>query len=313
MDISAESYREVVKHVGSRTDLAALSRVSRAFRTAAERALYNTLYMYDVEDTMHLCDTLARQPRVASLVDAFTVHVGDLQDEDSDTEADHSHDEITPDLPSQYWPSISLALRHLTRLRHLNIYVGQAALSAATAWILDGCSFQLHSFHCDLDWDDHLVAFLNTQRELDDLYIVDYRTPANAAASSTASTMTTMPLLSTAMPRLSTLECTFIEAATAIAAERPVVRLKTCFSQPNLGERREELMSLSTALAQRTTRIRALDVGDSAYVGSFSINVLAEAIKAAKTLRYLGTLALPVDGQEVRFRYWLRPTPPLSR
>ncbi|KAJ7059681.1 hypothetical protein C8F01DRAFT_926793, partial [Mycena amicta] len=87
------------------------------------------------------------------------------------------------------------------------------------------CAFRLHTFHCDFDWDANLVALLDTQDELYDLYVRDFR-DLTLLAFSPASASTSPPLL----PALTTLECTFSEAAVLLAPGRPLSRLKTAFS-----------------------------------------------------------------------------------
>ena len=98
------------------------------------------------------------------------------------------------------------------------------------------------------------------------------------------------------------LECTFSEAAVALVPDRPVCRVKTCFTHSRLEEKRTELQIIVASLRQSKRRIRALDIADSSYDVSFSLEVLARVAGDATLsaeLRYIGTLVLPVDGQQV--------------
>ena len=292
MEVPLGVYRLIVKHVGSRADLCTLCRVNKEFQRVAEQALYNTIYASDVWDTFRMCSLFARTPRLAAIVENLTLFVGDEDDGDSRPQSEVR-------LPNDFWPTVSEALHQTTRLRFLNLHLDNAG-DPAQAWILDGTAFQLRSFRCDLQWDGHLVSFLNTQTDINDLYIVDYSVSEDTAQTSTS---VSSPLDPAALPNLSTLECTFAEAACALVPTRPISRLKTCFSKTRLAEKREELLLLFSNLIETTHPLRSLDIADSSYSDSFSMELLASVVRLQSQvhdLRYLGTLVLPVDGHVVR-------------
>jgi hypothetical protein len=165
-------------------------------------------------------------------------------------------------------------------------------------WILDGCSFQLHTFHCDLAWDVHLISFLVTQRELTDLHISDFDgdVPENLSISTHSLRQ------AHTLPRLSILDCTFTEAVGLLVPGRPVTHVKTCFSSSNRETRRVELALLLADLRLSTQPIYSLTVADESYTSTFSLELLSSLVKSfgpTPQLRYLGPLALPVDGSEV--------------
>ncbi|EEB91731.1 hypothetical protein MPER_09863 [Moniliophthora perniciosa FA553] len=93
MELSLEAYRNIVKNVRSRADIATLCRVSKGFQYVAERALYNTLYMHDIGTTMALCNTLAQQPRVSSLVEALTISLSASSSDGEESEEEQEHEE----------------------------------------------------------------------------------------------------------------------------------------------------------------------------------------------------------------------------
>lgn len=292
MELSLETYWVIVKHVGSRADLCTLCRVNKRFQLAAERALYNTNYATDMWDTFGMCKLFTRTPRLAGIVEALTLFIGHEDDGDSSPQSEVR-------FPNDFWPTVSEALHCMTRLRFLNLHIDNGG-DAAQAWILDGTAFRLRGFHCDLQWDAHLVSFLNTQPDIDDLYIVDYSVPEDTAHSSTS---ISLPLDPGALLNLSTLECTFAEAACALVPTRPISRLKTCFSKTRLPEKREELLLLFSKLMETTCPLRSLDIADSSYSESFSMDLLASVVRLQSQvhdLRYLGTLVLPIDGHVVR-------------
>lgn len=290
MELSLEMYRVIVKHVGSRVDLCTLCRVNKRFQRVAEWALYNTIYASDAWDTFRMCRLLARTPRHAAIVEALTLFVGDQDDSD--------RPQFEVRLPNNFWQTVSEALHLTTRLRFLKLHVDNAG-DTAQAWILNNTTFRLRTFHCDLQWDGYLVSFLNTQPDIDDLYIVDYSVPEDAAQTSTSVTS----LGSGALPKLSTLECTFAEAACALVPTRPISRLKTCFSKTRLPEKRAELELLFSKLMETRDLLHSLDIADSSYSESFSMDLLASVVRLQSRvhdLRYLGTLVLPIDGEVVR-------------
>ncbi|KAG5220360.1 MAPKK kinase [Salix suchowensis] len=279
MELSLEAYRNIVKYVGNRADIATLCRVSKSFRHVAQRALYNTLYLRDVHSTISLCGLLAREPRLATLVDALTISFSGAQeggsdDDSSESGSDEEEASSQPPSASEYWAAVAPALRQTVRLR----------------------------FHCDLDWDTHLVSFLNTQPDLDDLYILDYKDPNHAPQHTVSSTDSPIRLLPSALPKLSTLECTFSEAAVALVPGRPVTHLKSCFSRTRLEEKQAEVSLLFSKIKLSTRRLKALDIADASYTETFSMTLLQHVIRTRATvteLRYLGTLVLPIGGQEV--------------
>ncbi|KAF9219150.1 hypothetical protein BS17DRAFT_798280 [Gyrodon lividus] len=294
MELSLEAYRLIVKYVGNRVDLCTLCRVNRGFQRAAEQALYNTIYASDTSDTYIMCSLLADKPRLAIVVDALTMFVGD---------EDHSGYGVPTSFPDNFWHTVAQALQQTTRLRFLNLHLFCAG-DAARAWILDGTAFRLRSFHCDLQWDTHLVSFLNTQPDVNDLYILDYRVAEDTVHTSAS---LSPPLNAGALPSLSILECTFAEAACALVPTRPVSRLKTCFSKTRLPEKRKELSLLFSKLLQATHPLCSLDIADSSYSESFSMELLAAVVelqKQAQGLRYLGTLVLPIGGED-RLRFYM--------
>lgn len=283
MELPLEAYMSIARHVGTRRELASLCRVSRGFRNAAERVLYNTIHMHDYVQTALICRVLANSVHLALLVNAISIHV-------SGSGSDSESSPIPP--PDDYWGLLALALQQTKRLRFLNIYIDESS-DMGNAWVLDSCTFQLRTFHCDFSWDEHLVAFLNSQSSLTDLYILDFQKDTNNHTGA---------LNLQALPKLSVLECTFMEAASTLASNRPLSRLKSCFTSSHVDDKRGEMATLFTNMRRSRRHIRALDIADSVYNSEFSLQFLTEvaATFSNSHLRYLGTLALPIDGREVR-------------
>jgi len=307
MELTLEAYRNIVKNVRSRADIATLCRVSRAFRRAAEWALYNTLLLQNNDEALLLLRTLsAPSSPQAALIDALTISLsgdGSLESDDDYSDEDY-HDAQAPNpVPVNFWPSVAQALQNTQRLRYLTIQINDNS-TTAVAWILDGCRFQLRSFHCNIDWDPSLVSFLNKQRALEDLFIHDYREsiPRSSSRSSSPKVADPLSVDGSAMPNLTILECGFSEAAVALVSGRPVTHLKTCFSMTESEDKRKELRQLVTSIEKSTCPLRALDIADSSYAEAFGMEVL-DAVVASRNIKrklgHLGTLVLPVDGQKV--------------
>jgi len=308
MALSMEARHLIVQHAGSRGDICALARVCKNFQLVAERALYNTLYLSGIDTTISVCNILAGQPRVAGYVEALTIAV--RNDETTGEE------EVLPHFPEEYWRSVGAGLRSAHRLLHLTVQVDFIG-NSDHAWVLDGCQFMLRSFHCDLAWDDHLVGFLNDQDELEDLYILDFPYPADVDSQATPAEPA--PPLSPppppvrrivspvpragSLPKLSILECPTTDAVSVLVPRRPITRVKTCFATSDAEKKRRELTALFVNLRLSTRPLLSLDLGDSSYSAEYSLNFLRHCVSGNRTMdnvRYLGTLALPVDGREVR-------------
>jgi len=293
MELTLEAYRIILKYVESRADIATLCRVSRGFRRVAERALYNTLFMRNDEGTMLLCKTLTASSRLAVHVDALTIYLlDDDSDDDDDDDDDSDTQEQLPPTSTIDWVAVAGALQRTTRLRYFNVHIGNYTTS--TAWVLGGCTFQLQKFHCDFAWDSKLVAFLDTQTELEDLYIVDYQDFKDSTSQTSLSAR--------AFHKLSMLECTFSEAAMALVPGRPITHLKTCFSRTETTAKLEEMWDLSLKLALSTRALRSIDIADASYTDTFSSEFLSAIVNmgsAVAELQHLGTLVLPVEGRKV--------------
>lgn len=306
MTLSMEARNLIVRHAESKRDVCALARVCKDFQVAAERALYNTLYLSGIDATVSLCNILAGQPRVAGYVEALTISA---RDDEASTE-----EEVSPRFPEEYWRSVGAGLRSVHRLLRLTIQV-EFIGDSRHAWILDGCQFALRTFRCDLAWDDHLVDFLNGQDELEDMYILDFPYPADTESQATAEPS---PPLSPppppvrrivspvpragSLPKLSILECPTTDAVSVLVPHRPITRVKTCFATSEIEKKRRELTTLFVNLRLSTRPVLSLDLGDSSYNSDCSLNFLRHCVSSNRTManvRYLGTLALPVDGREV--------------
>lgn len=310
MELTLEAYRNIVKNVGSRADIATLCGVSRGFRQVAERALYNTLFLHNDEEMGTLCRTLRDSPRLAAHVDALTILLSeDDDDSDNDDDDDDEFEDERSEQADMDWVAVAHALERTINLRYLNVHINDGSRTAVS-WILNKCSFQLQRFHCDFDWDHNLVHFLDSQSKLEDLYIQDFKEneDPNPILDSKGTTPSPTPrsliLGDQSIPKLSTLECTFSEAAVALVPGRPITHLKTCFSRTEIKAKRNEMQNLLSKVGLSTRPLKSLDIADSLYAEKFSMELLAAIVRTkslVSELRHLGAFVLPVDGREASF------------
>ncbi|KAG6846451.1 hypothetical protein H0H93_013890 [Arthromyces matolae] len=88
----------------------------------------------------------------------------------------------------------------------------------------------------------------------------------------------------------------------AIVPGRPISHLKTCFSRSEITEKREEMALLFSKIKSSTRPLRSLDIADSKYSETFSMELLDCIVHHTATsseLRYIGTLVLPIMGKEL--------------
>jgi hypothetical protein len=306
MEFSREVYQLIVRHAGTRSDLLSLCLVSRDFQREAEKALYNTLHLRGQARTISVCDILSRTSRLALHVEALSLYVEgsdgyrDEEDRENDS-SDESRSESS--YGDEFWDAVAASLRQTNKLRFLSVYLERIS-DTARAWILDGCTFQLLTFHSDFEWDSHLDMFLRSQTALNDVYLVDYR-----ALAASKSSKVSLEDIHPSLPALSTLECSFSEAVVAFAPRRPLVRVKTCFSRVKVEEKRVELRELLDSLQRSQKPLRALDLADESYDSAFTrelVTSVSHAFSANNDLRYLGTLVFPVGTEEASCLFVLR-------
>src|SRR6266702_6191096 len=294
MEFPLEVHSSIVRYIEMRADLCTLCLVSKSFRIATERELYRSLDVSEPSATIMLCNLLSEKPRLSQLVVAFTISLNEEELYESGINS-QAHDLFSP--PSDYWASVSRALQRTTHLRSLRIHLSRG-VPLKYAWILDNCTFRLHTFHCDFAWDAHLVSFFSTQHLLSELHISDFNedTPENVSINARSLRQ------ARTIPNLSILDCAFTGAVGTFVPGRPVTRVKTCFSSSDLKPKRVELALLLANLRLSTQPLHSLILADESYTTAFSLELLSSVVKAfgpIPQLRFVGPLVLPIDGHEV--------------
>lgn len=265
---SPEVHMTIVGHVRARGDLARLCRVSRAFRAAAEPALYNTLALTvgrePEEDA--LLRTLAGAPALAGLMDALSVRI----------------------LPNAALGALARVLRAADRLRFLDITGGGLPLAPGEpppASIFEDTSFQLRTLTCDMPLDLRLFSFLARQDAMEDLTITGDDDLEGATEVQDLSASIYQPIMQLgALPALHTLECAARTAAILVRG-RCIRRLHAWVDAEG------DFPTLTRALRSIPVRPVALEVLCPDDAAALSL-----LYAAGPETRYMGTIALPVDG-----------------
>ncbi|KAF8268534.1 hypothetical protein EI94DRAFT_1144384 [Lactarius quietus] len=295
MELPPHVYSSIVRHVERREDLRTLCLASKILRAAAERKLYRSLDMREPSAIAMLCNILSERPRLSQMVVEFTISPNEEGLYDNGTNY-QTHELQVSSPPSDYLASLYRALRRTTNLRLLYVHLSHG-IPLRCAWTLSNCSFRLHTFHCDIAWDAHLVSFLSTQLLLFELHISDFNEdiPENAYINARSLRH------ARTIPNLSTLNCTFTGAVGTLVPGRPVTHVKTCFSGSGLKAKRVELALLLANLRLSTKPLHSLLLADESYTTPFSLELLSSLVKAfgpIPQLKFVGPLVLPVDGHQ---------------
>jgi hypothetical protein len=131
--IPVDVLREILEHV-DKADLATLCQVNKICCSCSRDVLYRNIRVFNSHS--RVTQTLAQSTDLAKRVRSFESYY--------------------------YQPSreISIALKNMTSLRHLDLF------NAYHAIILDGCTFQLDSFRCSFYYREPLHKFLTSQPSL---------------------------------------------------------------------------------------------------------------------------------------------------
>jgi hypothetical protein len=144
---------EFMKHVDSRDDLRALTRVCKSFQHEAERLLWSQTIALSSDVISDLCALIGSTPRIALYIVSLDLRATDVPADDR----------------SNIMPTISAAIERTINLRHLAVYLsienrggGDPNLSMAKGVY----SFRLDHSECNLRLDDALIDFLKGQSEI---------------------------------------------------------------------------------------------------------------------------------------------------
>lgn len=157
--LPTELYREVFSYVSSMRDLCNLSVLCHDLQPEAEFFIYRTVQSDNRTHTEYLCDIITSSPHRHMLVRSLSI----------------SHDEwgaapISAARDREFWDRVARLLHDLPYLEELKIHDMAMKHGNTNSWVLSRATFTLHQFDCDFVFDDHLAAFLYSQRQLKRLY-----------------------------------------------------------------------------------------------------------------------------------------------
>src|ERR1700728_4433969 len=125
--IPVDVLREILEHV-SKADLVTLCQVNKICCSCSQDVLYRNILVNDPRITR----ILARSTDLAKRVRSFKSY------------------------KPQSFRELSMALKNMTSLRHLDLFM------IYNATVLDGCTFELDTFHCPFGDSEPLRKFLDS-------------------------------------------------------------------------------------------------------------------------------------------------------
>jgi hypothetical protein len=157
--LPVELFRGIFQYVSCKRDLCSLSILCRELQGEAEFFLYRSIESSYRARTEYLCDLITSSPHRHLLVRSLRISNDDNGARVSETRN------------REYWERIARLLHDLPCLKELKIHDDMAVPTGnQNAWVLTQCTFSLHHFDSDFVFDDHLFAFLRSQRSLEQLY-----------------------------------------------------------------------------------------------------------------------------------------------
>lgn len=157
--LPTELYRHIFQYIPSKRDLCSLSVVSRNLQSEAEYFIYRSIESSRRPHTEYLCDLITSSPHRHMLVRSLRI-----SNDDAGTF-------ISPARDREYWERIARLLHDLPCLEELRIHDDMAVPTGnKNAWVLARSTFSLRHFDSDFVFDEDLLAFLRSQRSLEQLY-----------------------------------------------------------------------------------------------------------------------------------------------
>ena len=138
-------------------DLASLCRTCKAFRREAEVRLYESLMFLDPSKAYLACRTIILQSRHGPFVRLFWFNQESRRQ--------------SQNLPQSFWRTLQDALSRMPNIEALHL----SDNTFSNSWVLspERFSFQLSEAKLRFAWDDYTVSFLQSQRKLCVLQIID--------------------------------------------------------------------------------------------------------------------------------------------
>lgn len=138
-------------------DLASLCRTCKAFRREAEVRLYENLMFLDPSKAYLACRTIILQSRHGPFVRLFWFNPESRRQPQN--------------LPQSFWKTLQDALSRMPNIEALHL----SDNTFSNSWVLnpERFSFQLSEAKLRFAWDDYTVSFLQSQRKLCVLQIID--------------------------------------------------------------------------------------------------------------------------------------------
>lgn len=211
VQLPPEVYSAIASYVTQR-DLLTLSHTSHAFQRAAEPRIYESVVLRDVHSAFIACHAITvREGTRGPYVKRFILYQDPRR--------------MLPRMnlnavPPQFWLSVQQALKEMVNLEYVVIHDPLVSQS----WVLghEDIHFQALELNLRLQWDSHLVAFLQTQTKLHALLL-----GADAAAEDQDGPLCPLPV--TALQTLEVFSGPLLVAAELLGC--PLTRMQILVDQ----------------------------------------------------------------------------------
>ncbi|KZT22848.1 hypothetical protein NEOLEDRAFT_1171126 [Neolentinus lepideus HHB14362 ss-1] len=244
--------------------LLALCRSCKALLGPVQAKLYSTLQLGEPHQCFSVCSILATSPHLAQLVKCLWIYV------------DTRRTQHRSALPHQYWLAVRRALEQMSELQSLVFFDS----TLQSTWVIDPANIPFHLIDAKikLRWDFTLARFLENQKSLQQLHIVDHPEPPD-----------TPTLASEALKELTVFEGPAFVAVHLINS--PITHIQACIGPPYERTLPQLLACIPSWTALRALNLLNMPEGPNAdEFASEAINLIATY---APKLLHLGTLPLP--------------------
>jgi len=260
--LSPELCSRIVRWV-RRSDLQALCLTCKAFQPKAETKLYEVILLGDPDAVYRVCKSIVSKNHLGPHVRTFFIY----------------HDQQRPQqraYPPLFWDAVHSALAKMPNLDTVLIYDP----TISNTWIFDPnhVKFQLREAKLHLVWDARIVHFLETQKKLRSLQVLN-----NPAQEKRAG------IHPKALRSLEIFDGPLLVAAELLSS--PLTHLQAYIGN----EARSQLLSVIPHLAKTSRTLRALNLLD---IPEDLVNTVTLLISTAcPGLHFLGILPLPTHNR----------------
>lgn len=268
-NLPAELYRPIIEFVTDKDTLARLALVCRATQTEAERILYASIVLHPTE-TPRLCASILSHSRLPRLVKKCELFL-QLKVRAEWAAYPDQHDLVRASR------ALLARLSRFTRLEELHVQSLVQAVESDLGKALVACNLRLRAFRCSCPLDGDMLAFVASQRDLREVFILSSRVKSthvdNRVTTAAAPTLRYLESLRVLTP----------QAAQVLIPDRPVTRVEILVWNESC------VAKVVSSLARSSGPVRSLLVSQGFKLAAEELKQLAQHMPH---LRYLGECLL---------------------